>query len=223
MLVLSLLLAAPLCAADPKETKRVLVLYSEDKALPAHELTDQGLRATFQSDRLFDVQLFSEYMDHSPFYSAGHGRTVAEYLRRKYADIKILETSGVPILGPVGEFLGYRGMTRDIKSGDVLDAIPNDIALCLYRIIQEGLRNIAKHAKTNEACIVLDGLDGAVTLLIQDPGIGFDLKEVKGQLGIGLTGMKERVRLVGGTMSLRSQPGEGTEIQISIPFGGKHG
>jgi PAS domain S-box-containing protein len=100
MLVLLLLLAQPLRAAEPRETKRVLVLYGEEKALPAHELTDQGLRATFQSDRLFDVQLFPEYLDHSRFYSAGYGRTVAEYLRRKYADIKIdaIITVGPPAI-----------------------------------------------------------------------------------------------------------------------------
>jgi signal transduction histidine kinase len=106
---------------------------------------------------------------------------------------------------------------------DVPDATPNDIALCLYRVIQEGLRNIATHAKTNEARIALQGLDGGVGLLIQDLGIGFDVRGVREKSGIGLAGMKERVRLVGGTMSLRSEPGKGTEIQISIPLGGEHG
>jgi signal transduction histidine kinase len=49
------------------------------------------------------------------------------------------------------------------------------------------------------------------------------VREVREKLGIGLAGMRERVRLAGGTMSLKSEPGKGTEIQISIPFGGKHG
>ena len=89
VLVLSLLLAQPLFATEPKETKRVLVLYGEDKAHPAHELTDQGLRAAFRSSRLFDVQLYPEYLDNSRFGGAGHARTVADYLRRKYAGIKI--------------------------------------------------------------------------------------------------------------------------------------
>jgi len=120
-------------------------------------------------------------------------------------------------------FTRRTGITLSFKAHDVSDSIPNGIALCIYRVIQEGLRNIATHAKTNEARIILQGIDGSVDLLIQDLGIGFDVREVKEKPGIGLTGMRERVRLVGGTMSLRSQPGEGSEIQISIPLGGKHG
>jgi PAS domain S-box-containing protein len=88
-LMLSLLLAQPLNAVEPKETKRVLVLYGEDKAHPAHELSDQGLRVAFRSSQLFDVQLYPEYLDNSRFGGAGHAQTVADYLCRKYTGIKI--------------------------------------------------------------------------------------------------------------------------------------
>jgi PAS domain S-box-containing protein len=120
-------------------------------------------------------------------------------------------------------FTKRTGIALSFEPGDLPDAIPDDIALCLYRVIQEGLRNISRHAKTNEARIALERLDDGVTLLIQDSGIGFDLREATGQLGIGLAGMRERVRLVSGTMSVSSEPGKGTEIEISIPLGGKHG
>ncbi len=86
--LLLLLIFQPLSAAEPRETKRVLVLYSEDKAHPAHELTDQGIRAAFRSNKLFDVQLYTEYLDLSRFSGPGHARAVADYLRRKYAGIK---------------------------------------------------------------------------------------------------------------------------------------
>ncbi len=120
-------------------------------------------------------------------------------------------------------FTRRTGIALSFAPSDIPDAIPNDIALCLYRVIQEGLRNIANHAKTNEARLALQGLDGGVGLLIQDLGIGFDMSEVREKSGIGLAGMRERVRLVGGTMSLTSEPGKGTEIQVSIPLGGRHG
>ena len=84
-----LLLIQPLYAAEPRETKRVLLLYSEDKAHPAHELTDQGIRAAFRSNKLFDFQLYTEYLDLARFSGPGHTRAVAEYLRRKYAASKI--------------------------------------------------------------------------------------------------------------------------------------
>ena len=69
--------------------KRVLLVYSEDKAHPAHELTDGGIRAVFRSNKLFDVQLYTEYLDLSRFSGPGHAHAVADYLRRKYAGSKI--------------------------------------------------------------------------------------------------------------------------------------
>ena len=76
-------------------------------------------------------------------------------------------------------FTKRNGITLSFVFDDVPDVIPNDISLCLYRVIQEGLRNIDRHAKTNEARIALQGLDGGVALLIQDAGIGFDAGEVQ--------------------------------------------
>jgi len=80
-----LLLFQPLLAAEPRETKRVLVLYSEDKAHPAHELTDQGIRTVFRSNKRFNVQLYTEYLDLSRFSSPAHAHAMADYLERKYA------------------------------------------------------------------------------------------------------------------------------------------
>ncbi len=94
-LVLLLLLVQSLYSAEPKDTKAVLVLYSEDKEHPAHELTDKGIRATFRSNKLFDVQLYTEYLDVSRFSSPTHVRALADYLRRKYAATKIDAIIGV--------------------------------------------------------------------------------------------------------------------------------
>ena len=69
--------------------KNVLVLYSEDKAHPAHELTDQGIRSAFRSNTLFDVQLYNEYLDVSRFSGPAHAHAFADYLGRKYAGLKI--------------------------------------------------------------------------------------------------------------------------------------
>lgn len=88
-LVLALLLTQALFAAEPKEVKRVLLLYGEGKAHPAHELTDQGIREAFRSNQLFDVQLYPEYLDSSRFSGSSHAPAVADYLRRRYAGIKI--------------------------------------------------------------------------------------------------------------------------------------
>ena len=87
--LLVLLLFQPVCAAEPREIKRILVLYSEDKDHPAHELTDQGIRRVFRSDKRFNVQLYSEYLDLSRFSGPAHVHTMAEYLDHKYAGTKI--------------------------------------------------------------------------------------------------------------------------------------
>lgn len=88
-LLLLLILVQSLYAAESQETKGVLVLYSEDRTHPAHELTDRGIREGFRSNKLFDVQLYTEYMDVSRFSSPTHAHVLADYLHRKYADTKI--------------------------------------------------------------------------------------------------------------------------------------
>jgi PAS domain S-box-containing protein len=87
--VLSMLMVQPSHAAEPIQTKRVLVLYSEDKAHPAHELTDQGIREGLSSTQLFNVQIYNEYLDVSRFGAAFHARAMADHLRRKYSEMKI--------------------------------------------------------------------------------------------------------------------------------------
>jgi PAS domain-containing protein len=88
-LLLALLLLQPLWAGQPLETKRVLVLYSEDKAHPAHELTEQGIRSAFRSNTQFDLQQYNEYLDVSRFSGPANAHAFADYLRRKYVNVKI--------------------------------------------------------------------------------------------------------------------------------------
>ena len=86
---LLLLLCSAGLASSSKESKRVLILYSEEKGHPGHDLTDQGIRAAFRSNMLFEVQLYAEYLDVSRFSGPGHAAVEADYLRRKYSRTKI--------------------------------------------------------------------------------------------------------------------------------------
>jgi signal transduction histidine kinase len=88
-LILVLVFAPAFDVHGSLSQKRVLVLYSENKAHPAHELTDRGIRAVFQSNKLFDVQLYTEYLDLSRFSGPDYTRTATDYLGRKYAGLKI--------------------------------------------------------------------------------------------------------------------------------------
>jgi signal transduction histidine kinase len=90
--------------------------------------------------------------------------------------------------------------------------------LCLYRVAQESLRNIAKHAKATNVRVVLAGRKEGITLRTEDTGDGFDLKEVKDKGRLGLISMEERVRLVSGKLTIRSRPGHGTTVEVFVPL-----
>jgi PAS domain S-box-containing protein len=96
--------------------------------------------------------------------------------------------------------------------------MPKDISLPLYRIIQEGLRNISKHACADHISVSLKGTDHEVLLSVQDDGIGFDPAEIKGKPGLGLSSIRERVRLIQGNHSINSQPEKGTQITVRAPL-----
>jgi len=96
--------------------------------------------------------------------------------------------------------------------------IPKDTALSVYRIIQESLSNIVKHAEAKNAYVFLEGSDHSLFITVRDTGIGFDQKKVKQQAALGLGSIRERVRLINGKSSITSSPGKGTTIEVSIPL-----
>lgn len=96
--------------------------------------------------------------------------------------------------------------------------LPKDIALSIYRIVQEGLNNIAKHACARCVSVSLGISDNELHLTVEDDGIGFNGAEVRGKAGLGLSSIRERVRLVNGTCRIRSQPEKGTAIEVTVPL-----
>jgi PAS domain S-box-containing protein len=96
--------------------------------------------------------------------------------------------------------------------------IPKDVSLSLYRMIQEGLRNISKHACAEHISVSIKGSDHDVSLSVQDDGIGFDWAEVKENPGLGFSSMRERARLIHGELSIQSQPEKGTVITLRVPL-----
>jgi signal transduction histidine kinase len=117
-------------------------------------------------------------------------------------------------------FSAHMGVSAQFESkGPTL--LPEDVSLCLYRVAQESLRNIAKHAKAENVRVVLSGRRNGITLRIEDTGDGFDLNEVKGKGGLGLISMEERVRLVRGKFTIKSEPGKGTIVEVFVPLKAK--
>ena len=94
-----------------------------------------------------------------------------------------------------------------------------EIETVLYRIAQEALNNVAKHAHATNVAIVLEQRAGQVFLIVEDNGAGFDLQTIldADEKGLGLIGMRERAAVVGGNIEIESQPNSGTTVVVRIP------
>ena len=95
--------------------------------------------------------------------------------------------------------------------------IDSEVALALFRVAQEALHNVAKHSHATKVRIELVRENGKVALRVSDDGAGFDPEGASSQSGLGMTSMRERVGFVGGTLSIRSKPLMGTQVEAVIP------
>jgi len=116
-------------------------------------------------------------------------------------------------------FFRLHGIPVVFEASDVPRELPQDIALCLYRVAQEILRNVAKHAEASEVRFRIAKVRSEIRLSVRDIGDGFELKKLK-RKGLGLISMEERVRMVNGTFRIQSQPGSGTKVTVRIPLEG---
>jgi signal transduction histidine kinase len=101
---------------------------------------------------------------------------------------------------------------------DVPSSPPKEVSLCIYRVAQEALRNVAKHAASKQAWVSLVGKGQEVWLRVEDRGVGFDPAGAHSQPTLGLSSMGERVRLVQGDFSVTSAPGQGTTVAVRVPL-----
>jgi signal transduction histidine kinase len=107
------------------------------------------------------------------------------------------------------EYSTWSGVKTRFTSCGVFSNLPSSVALCVYRVVQEALRNVSKHACASRALVVLRGSGAGVQVVIKDSGRGFLL---------GLTSLHERVRLAGGVCAIRTAPGRGTRIEVAVPI-----
>lgn len=101
-------------------------------------------------------------------------------------------------------------------TGDV-DSISDDMRTCIYRIVQEALTNASRHSSAKQITVRIERHPHGVQAVIEDDGIGFDRYKLR-RRGLGLLGMEERVREIGGILEIKSQPGQGTRILIRLPI-----
>jgi signal transduction histidine kinase len=116
------------------------------------------------------------------------------------------------------EFSTRTGIVATCEQQTLPEAMPMEVASCLYSVAQEALHNVSKHSRASRVRLMLKGSPDGVRLGIHDNGAGFDLKAGKWEHGIGIVSMKERVRLVEGEFSIHSQPGKGTAVRVFVPL-----
>jgi signal transduction histidine kinase len=125
----------------------------------------------------------------------------------------------VPALRQFGEQIATRhGIAIEVTETEWPTNVPRDVSLVLYRIAQEALQNAAKHSGATGAQILLRGSPRSITLAVSDGGRGFDPEAPSAQRQLGLAGMKERLRLVGGRLSIDSSISRGTVVAASVPI-----
>jgi len=122
------------------------------------------------------------------------------------------------VRGSCEELYERHGVTIELHIENIPTALPSEIALCLYRVVQEALQNVLKHSASRHAQVSISGEFDNINLTVKDSGAGFDPDEVMTRRGLGLTSMNERLKLVGGRLSIASQPARGTTIHAVVPL-----
>ena len=115
------------------------------------------------------------------------------------------------------ELSGQKNIGIDFGHENVPESMPPDVSLCLFRVLQEALHNGVRHSRTPHFDVDLRGTGDAVHLTVRDEGVGFDVNAASRGQGLGLTSMKERLKLVGGELVIESQSKRGTTVRARAP------
>jgi PAS domain S-box-containing protein len=116
------------------------------------------------------------------------------------------------------EFSDQQNVEVDFAHDDVPRTLPQEISLCLFRVLQEALQNALKHSGVRHFDVELCYGSDEIHLTVKDSGSGFESKAAKGSRGLGLISMEERVKLLNGTFSIESRPKSGTRIHAHVPL-----
>jgi PAS domain S-box-containing protein len=207
---------------------RLIEAQEEERRWIARELHDDI------NQRLALLANDLEMMEQDPPDSAVEVRKrIHEHLRRVHeigTDVQAishrLHSSKLQYLGIVAAAKGFcqelseqHKAAIDFTHADIPPTLPEEISLCLFRVLQEALHNAVKHSGARHFEVQMRGASGEIQLMIRDRGRGFDSDEaLTNNRGLGLISMRERISLVGGTFLITSKPQWGTEINIRVPL-----
>jgi signal transduction histidine kinase len=116
------------------------------------------------------------------------------------------------------ELAAQQKVEIDYRSDEIPQRLPPEISLCLFRVLQEASQNAAKYSGSKQFQVILNSTSDEIHLTVRDSGIGFNVEQALNSHGLGLTSMKERLKLVDGKLSIESHPQGGTTIHASVPL-----
>ena len=125
------------------------------------------------------------------------------------------------IKGFCREFASRHNADIEFTHQNIPADLPKEVSLCLFRITQEALHNALKYSGTSQCGVSLSGSKDEIRLVVKDYGAGFDVENARMGGGLGLVSMQERANLVRGAFHVRSSPGKGTTVSVTVPLSAK--
>jgi two-component system, NarL family, sensor histidine kinase UhpB len=148
--------------------------------------------------------------------------STVESIRRISEDLRpgMLDDLGLAaaIEHHVSKFAEQTGIACDLSMNREHFTLDDQVATALFRVLQESLTNVARHARASAVTVRLQELEGEMLLIVRDNGCGLPTPSVEKKKTYGLLGMHERVKLLGGALDISSAPGSGTRIEVSLPL-----
>lgn len=211
--------------------KKVISAQEEERERIARELHDEMAQSL--TALIMGLGRLEQAVPQMPPATASLIESVKAFASRALADTRrlildlrppVLDDLGlVPAVRTLAETrLEEQGITVSINAEGVDDNLPPHLKITIFRVLQEALSNCARHSQANSVRISIQSAPNQFRAVVQDDGIGFDPSRVRQRTGaataVGLLGMKERARLLGGSLEIRSSPGRGTTIVLDIPL-----
>jgi len=219
-------LAAEAVKKEQRLLRKLLELHERERRLISYEIHDGFAQQL--TGALYRLQAFRETLQRSPA-EAWKGFDSAAHLLARAIDEARRLISGLrpPVLDELGivdavEYLIYEhrkegGAEIEFEHNLSRRHLPPSLENAVFRIIQESLQNACRHSRSDKIRVALTQRDDQIQIEVRDWGIGFDSDAV-GEDRFGLQGIRERVRLLGGRMTIESAPTDGTRLSVKLPL-----
>ncbi len=213
-------------------TSQLLTIQEKERGRISRELHDELGQSLiimkFQLQSLFsNVPATEEFLHQNGQEILRYLDATIENVRRLSQDLSPYLLEDLGLSAAIGHLLGnirdYAGLeVTSARVDELAGLFPPEAQITIYRILQECLTNVIKHARAARVSVKINRRDHEVSFIVRDDGQGFDVRQARSlrarDKGIGLTAMQERLRLIQGTLHIRSQKGKGTGITFTIPI-----